>query len=268
MKLLFEKVWLAFFARPSLARLNYYIMNLFQKSLGINNYQSDKISGEIYWANYLLKNYSVELIFDIGAHKGDYSRIFRSLGYHGEILLFEPHPETYERLITRDGVFENDRHFNIGFSNTNGLQLMFDYNKEGGSPHASLYSGVITDLHRGETKSVGVMLHTVDEFAKEQKIENISLLKIDTEGNEFKILQGAKQLIEDDKIDIIQFEFGEMNVVSRCFFKDFYDLLNPKYKLYRLLPNSLLPIVEYNARQHEIFIFQNVVAIHRALTTK
>lgn len=243
-------------------------MNLFQKGVGINNYQSDKISGELFWVKHVLEKYSISVVFDVGAHKGDYTQIFRSSGYEGEIYLFEPHPETYDLLVKRSTTIDSDRHFNVGFSNKSGSQLIYDYNKDGGSPHATLYSEVITDLHKSDVKSVEVNLWTLDEFASAHKIEKISLLKIDTEGNEFNILEGAQKLIENNNIEIIQFEFGEMNIVSRRYFKDFYDLLVGRYNLYRLLPNSLLPIVDYNSRRHEILIYQNIVAIHKSLDSK
>ena len=53
------------------------------------------------------------------------------------------------------------------------------------------------------------------------KLERLNLLKIDAEGNEYKILLGAKQALQANIIDVIQFEFNEMNVISRVFMKDF-----------------------------------------------
>lgn len=44
--------------------------------------------------------------------------------------------------------------------------------------------------------------------------------------------------------------------------KDFYDIL-PQYDFYRLLPKYLMPLGEYRALTHEIFAYQNIVAIRR-----
>ena len=74
---------------------------------------------------------------------------------------------------------------------------------------------------------------------------DIDLLKIDTEGNEFNVLKGAKKLFEFNKIKAIHFEFNQMNIVSKSSFKDFWDLLNENFIFYRILPRGrLLPIVE------------------------
>lgn len=250
-------------------RWNQYLLNLTQKSLGINNYYSEKVSGESFWINHILKSYNLKIVFDIGAHVGDYTTLLRENDYNGTVYLFEPHPNTYTNLIKKIKPDNKTHIFNIGLSETDKSTLIFDYDEDGDnlfSPHASLYSNVITDLHGSEKTSYhNIKLTTLDIFTQKYKIDRISLLKIDTEGHEYSILKGATRLLEEDKIDLIQFEFGEMNVISRCYFKDFYDLLKGKYRLFRLLPTGLLPIENYNARFYEIFIYQNIVGIHHNL---
>jgi hypothetical protein len=88
-------------------------------------------------------------------------------------------------------------------------------------------------------------------------------MKIDTEGSEYEILKGARTMLSKNSIKIIQFEFNEMNVYSRVFFKDFVDLLK-NYKLYRLMSHGLFPIKSYSPKLHEIFAFQNIVAINKS----
>lgn len=78
------------------------------------------------------------------------------------------------------------------------------------------------------------------------------------------MLNGCKELLKNKYIGVIQFEFNEMNVVSRVFFKDFFDLLSPGYKIYRLHKESLKPIESYDTK-HEIFKFQNIVAINKLI---
>ncbi len=269
LKTLFERIWLFVFAHAGLRRLNQYWMNLTQKSLGINNYKSDAISGERFWARQVIRKFKPAVVFDIGAHTGEYARMMRREGFDGQLFLFEPHPRTFARLAENVPRDDKTHLFNLGFSDREGGQLLFDYGDQGGdsgSEHASLFAGVITDMHgSASTGGVEVMLEALDSFCQKKGIDRISLLKIDTEGNEFNILQGATELLKRQQIDLIQFEFGEMNVVSRVFFKDFFDLLNGQFRLYRLLPNGLLPVEVYNARQHEVFIYQNLVGIRRGL---
>lgn len=88
-------------------------------------------------------------------------------------------------------------------------------------------------------------------------------MKVDTEGNEYHVLEGATQLLHNNKVDVIQFEFNEMNVISRVFLKDFYDLL-PKHTMYRLDTQRLIPLGDYSPL-NEVFRIQNIIAIHNDL---
>ena len=85
------------------------------------------------------------------------------------------------------------------------------------------------------------------------------LLKIDTEGHELEVLKGFEPYIRQNKVDLIHFEFNEMNVASRVFFKDFWEFL-PNYDFYRMLQDGLIPIKNYNPVYCEIFAYQNIVA--------
>ena len=99
-----------------------------------------------------------------------------------------------------------------------------------------------------------------------ERIDIIDFLKVDTEGHELAVLQGASSLIEDGRIGCIHFEFNEMNIVSRVFFLDFRELLH-NYKLYRLLPNGLLPLGD-SPLETELFAYQNIVALPISLLNR
>ena len=101
---------------------------------------------------------------------------------------------------------------------------------------------------------------TIDEFASARNIRQIELMKVDVEGGELNVLHGAQGLIKERRIKAIQFEVGDAYPVRRTWMHDFYDLLTG-YSLYRLLPNSLLPLGPYRPPTHELFHFHNVVAL-------
>ncbi len=73
-------------------------------------------------------------------------------------------------------------------------------------------------------------------------------------------------MLSNGKIEVIQFEFNEMNVVSRTFLKDFYDILS-NYDLCRLDSNKLIPLFKYESK-NEIFQFQNFLATQVSQTKK
>jgi hypothetical protein len=56
-----------------------------------------------------------------------------------------------------------------------------------------------------------------------------------------------------------------MNVISKVYFRDFYQLLSDNYDIYRLDTQKLIRINHYDTFL-EIFKFQNIVAIIKNLT--
>jgi hypothetical protein len=109
------------------------------------------------------------------------------------------------------------------------------------------------------SKSEIVEINTIDEFCSANGIRHIHFLKMDVEGNELNILYGAKQMIESDSIDFIQFEFGGCNIDSRTYFQDFFYLLKDRYHIYRILKKGLFQIDTYSEK-YEIFTTTNYLA--------
>lgn len=70
-------------------------------------------------------------------------------------------------------------------------------------------------------------------------------------------------MLSEGRIGIIQFEFGECHVFARTFMRDFYKILQD-YRFFRLDTNNLIALGNYSVH-HEIFRFQNIVAIHRTV---
>ena len=157
---------------------------------------------------------------------------------------------------------DNFHGFNVGVGDSNGEISLYDYADNDGSTHASLYQEVIEGIHHSKAIEHKVKIIKLSDFVTEHGIDYIDLLKIDTEGNEMQVLLGLKDFIAEGKVGTIHFEFNEMNVISRVFFKDYFDLL-PNYDFYRLLPNGMLPIKRYIPIDCEIFAYQNIVAIKK-----
>ncbi len=260
MKNLLFKIYPRLFSRNFFWKWNFLLYRLGLSGMGVLNYHNFKLSGEYSFLKKVIKDYKITTIFDVGANEGKYSKTALELGFQGELFCFEPHPGTFKTL--QKSLQSLPVHlFNFGFSNKPHPAKIYDYGQPEGSSKASLFEEVL------QNKSEKVVAHevditTIDNFLEENNLQ-IGLLKVDTEGNEFNILSGAQKALEKQKIDIIQFEFDNMNIVPRVFFKDFYELL-VNYNLYRLLPNSLLKI-DYDPLTSEIFAFQNVVAIRKAI---
>ena len=258
-----RKAYIFIFARKALYPINLLLYKLSMRGLGIMNHENDHISGENAFVKYMIVTgrFSRGVILDVGANIGHYSVMLRNKKVSLPIYAFEPHPVAYNKL--KEAAAEH--HFipvRKGAGEYAETAFIYDYVENKGSEHASMYKEVIADFRKSEVEEIAVDLTTIDEFIEDHQLSEIALLKVDTEGNELNVLKGAHHAIAAGMINVIQIEFNEMNVISRTFFKDIIDIL-PGYDFYRLLPDGLKALGEYNVAAFEIFAFQNIVAIKR-----
>lgn len=250
-----------------LARLaNINLLMLSYQSIGILKYWDNAVSGERFVMRTVLKGYIQKenlIVFDVGANVGDYSKEIRGEFPDAIVYAFEPNPNTFE-IMTKNLAHLKINCKNLGVSSSSVKQKIYTYLGDKTSQHASIYKNVLLDLHKkNRLVEMDSNNTTLDAFCSDNKIDVIDFLKIDTEGHELEVLKGAKTMIQENRIGIIQFEFNEMNIISRVFLKDFYDLLT-NYNIYRLNSNNLIPLLKYESI-NEIFQFQNFLAINRNL---
>ncbi len=217
-------------------------------------------SGELYIIKKLKKGLEHGIIFDIGAHIGDWSTFLMNeyvdLDY--KLYMFEPSIKTYNKLIQNIVESENKKCHNLGFGDKEEI-LTIHYD--------SMDQGNASILSKNTKYSEEVSIITIDHFCTQNHIKSIDFIKMDVQGYEYNILQGAKDFLDSGKIKFIQFEFDEPNIQNRVFFKDFWDLLNDKYYIYHSLFNGLVQIKDYDYTL-ENFRCMNYLAIRKDIKIK
>lgn len=256
-----ESFYRYIFARSMFYKFNKLLFNLSIKGLGILNFKNSKVSGEKYLVKKILPKLLDKdnpVIFDVGANVGNYTNLVLQHFPNAQIHAFEPQPDNYSHLCnrTKNG---NVKFYNIALGNSEKSQILYDISDTAGSAKASHYEEVITEIHKQNVVKFEVQVKTLDKISDEEGIDYIDFLKIDTEGNDLSVLEGASNLLKNKSIGCIHFEFNEMNIISRVFFRDFRLILN-NYEFYRLLPSGLILLSE-NPLSTELFAFQNIIAI-------
>ena len=198
-------------------------------------------------------------IFDVGAHFGDHATLVKKLDPTANVHAFEPHPVTFSALKAAAAEHGFVPH-QLALGESVGSIDLFDYSTEMGSGHASFYREAIELLHQKKASQIAVPSDTVDGVARKLKLKHLNLLKIDVQGHELPVIRGAADLIKKQMVDIIQFEFSALHVVSRTFFKDFVEVL-PDYRFFRLLSDSVIDLGEYSPEWFEIFAFQSIISV-------
>lgn len=263
MRLLYQiYAWL--FGFPFLWRFNRVLRQFSLHGMGLGNYQNLGVSGE----RWLIRNIgnrmgSKLIVFDVGANIGSYSKLLASSGNVKKIFAFEPHPQAFKLLLSNTAGCQNVTCVNTALSNACGEIKFYDRADKNGSSHASIHKEVFSVIHLVPSVETSVIARTLDDFCSLEAVEHIDLLKIDVEGHELQVLEGARSMLKARKIRSIQFEFTQLNSVLGIFFLDFWRLLSPQYDIYRLLPHGLLRIESYNPIDCEVFCYQNYIAILR-----
>ena len=101
---------------------------------------------------------------------------------------------------------------------------------------------------------------TLDDWSRQRGIEHIDLLKVDAEGYDLNVLEGAINLLDGEKIDLIVFEYSTGWLSNSRFLREAVDFFSDKpYKLLKLFPSFLIPYSYHIS--HEGKMFSMFVAI-------
>ncbi len=217
-----------------------------------------KTNGELYFLQQHIK--PCRVVFDVGANRGDWTKLVLDLNPTAEIHCFEPIAEMFAQLEKRN--FPPNVHRNhIGLSSESGSKDIF-LNVQSLYPRTGLKAGWGI-ASAGDTERIDVV--TIDEYCREHHIDTIDFLKCDVEGHEYAVFEGARQMLTDEKIRRIQFEYGGCNIDSRVMLKDIFELFSGKnYTFYQLMPRKLVKIPEYDQRL-ENYVYKNFAILHNAV---
>lgn len=185
-----------------------------------------------------------QTVFDIGANCGEWSQFALKTQPSINIYAFEPVPPVFERLKNTLGQNKNVKLFNHAISDKIGLAL-FHYYPEADGLSGFFYREVLRGDHP-DPLILEVPEKTLDTFCLENNISFIDFIKIDTEGAEWKVLTGAKELIKNHQIKAIQFEYGGCYVDAKTTLKSVMAYLGENgYVLFRIMPKGLIHIAKW-----------------------
>jgi|TARA_S200002703_G_scaffold22999_1_gene19761 FkbM family methyltransferase len=139
-------------------------------------------------------------VIDIGAHTGNMSVAY-SL-FAGNVFSFEPNPATFEVLEKNSQLNSNIQPFNYAVSDEEGA-LEFHYSDfgfcNGGFATRTDFGIGVT----GHKVPIDVYAINLENFLKDKKIDNVSLIKIDAEGHDKDILKTLTSIINNHKPTLI-----------------------------------------------------------------
>lgn len=176
-------------------------------------------------ASLFIKNKN-PIIFDVGANDGNYTKEILNLFHESIIYAFEPDEE--RKIFNFDN--EKVKAYSLAISSNRNASVLY---KPDDHTHNSFH--IRPHFNKETLKSVQCKCETIDLFIEDNNIEKIDYLKIDTEGNEIAVFQGAQKSLLEGKIIAGQFEYGGTWKEKGLKFIDAYEILNKfGYKIFDL----------------------------------
>lgn len=177
----------------------------------------------------ILLNYGINLVLDVGANTGQYGLRARALGYQGRIVSFEPVLTSYTELTKS---IQNDPLWtpvNIGCGNYDGKATINTFNLS--VMNSILPPSPLIEREYPQVKNRGqedILISKIDTiFSRYYTPTDTVLLKIDTQGFEMNVLEGANTALENISGIQLELSFVE-HYRDETLFKDMVDFLSHK----------------------------------------
>jgi FkbM family methyltransferase len=165
--------------------------------------------------------------FDIGAHIGETATGFLSAFPNAEVYSFEPHPNSFNCLLD----IKSDRFhaYRLAISDRNGDAQFFVYS-DVVDPTEAVSASMQNSLVRQtqfeliadgtktthHTKTINVECMTVDQFCDTNNLKKVEVLKIDVEGHEAEVLDGARDTLLNRGVRFVLLEFATINPLNNA----------------------------------------------------
>ncbi|BAV07192.1 methyltransferase, FkbM family [Filimonas lacunae] len=186
------------------------------------------LEGEFKW----LQDQQFKSIVDIGSNEGQFLEKARILFPEATIHAFEPLPGAFQKLQSNFSTDKNIRFYNLGLGDTKG-QLEFHQNEY--TPSSSFLSMEATHHanfdYAVDTQKITVDIDLLDNVLGNGQLSQPLLVKIDVQGFEDKVINGATRVLAQASMVICELSFTRL-YQNQPLFDDVYKKLTSMGFLY------------------------------------
>ena len=175
--------------------------------------------------DYSLSNELPKTIFDIGANRGMFSKSARYVFPNAFIYAFEPLKNCFDELQSFSKTMHRIECFNVALSDKQGSASIhksnYDYSSsllEMDELHKNAYPFTAREVV--ET----IQIELLDSIMQNKNIVRPALMKVDVQGYELFVLQGAKKTLEQTDAVICEMSFREL-YKGQALFDEVYNFL-------------------------------------------
>ncbi len=173
------------------------INHLFRR-LGFEIKRFNAVSSKFSRVHKFFSDHQFDTVLDVGASDGTYANYLRELGFNGRIISFEPLSEVYPKIVEHSkkdinwivaprmalGAEDGIKSINIAANSTSSSILEMEDAHLLGSPESKFVGSELVNVFKLD-KVVGKYVNP----------RNIVFLKLDVQGYEFEVLEGAHKTL-------------------------------------------------------------------------
>ena len=185
-------------------KFNYKVINLKKDKSNLDQFINELIQ------------FDNPLIFDVGANVGQSVKILKKIFPNAIIHCFEPDNNAYKILfksyynnetvkLNPFGLGEKNEHLEFNSYIETGKSSFYKLNLD---TEFIKYKANVWGVDQKEylDSTYQKEIKTIDNYCEQNNIKKIDFLKIDTQGYEENVINGANKMIKNNLIDVIQLE--------------------------------------------------------------
>jgi FkbM family methyltransferase len=212
---------------------------IYNRNINLNIKKKSQFQQDIYIDVCNIVHNEKPVIFDVGAYIGDVAKKYLEVFPSSILYAFEPAPASFAQLKENLAKAENVNLFNLAVSDSNRI---CDFFINSFSPTNSLYeaderakeiwgNNILTKENTIRVKSI-----KIDTFCKTNFLNKIDILKLDVQGGELSVLNGAEEMLKEKRIKSILLEaLFAPTYKNQSQFVDVYKLLHSHdYQLHNI----------------------------------
>jgi FkbM family methyltransferase len=166
-----------------------------------------------------------KVLVDVGANVGDWSLAACEALPDAVVHAFEIAVTTFEVLRRNAARLEGRLVLNaMGLGETEG-EITLYYSPQSSTATSTIREAIeVSATEHGirDIAEVTAKIVTGDSYVQSRGIAHVDVLKIDVEGAEFSVLRGFDETFARGAVDVVQFEYGAINLATRDFLEDYF----------------------------------------------
>ena len=133
------------------------------------------------------------MVYDIGAHTGQYAAAIADARSVRKVIAFEPIPESYHQLVARTRDSEKIEAVHVALGIEPGQSKFFRNEFAASSSLLPMHARLIEQFpHATRADQITVEVETLDRVVKDLSLDMPDIIKLDVQGYEDRVIAGGQ----------------------------------------------------------------------------